>query len=320
MRKFFRTTTFFIAGFVTAAISLVSCEKGNLAPVARLEAFPSIGDTSIIFDFDAGKSRDDRNYPPGLQYRWDFNGDGVWETHFDYHKTSSHKFNHPGAYTIIVEVKDLDGLTSMARDSIEVIGENPDIDTLTDTRDGNRYRIVKIANHWWMAENLRYGTEIPTSRDQTDNDTVDMYRQHDPAGTDSVGGVYSWFEALNYKLNNQQGICPPQWHLPTGQEWESLFKPYPDLYSIIYYGMDGLSMLNLDLNNGGFRMDGEYWWAESFSSASNKGFWSSSSKFEEMKYLPFHVGFSSRTREIVHAYWGNSGLDRYYSVRCIKDN
>jgi uncharacterized protein (TIGR02145 family) len=216
-------------------------------------------------------------------------------------------------------VKDLDGLSSTAKDSVTVFGENLDIDTLYDSRDGNRYRIIKIDNRWWMAENLRYGMVIPTDREQTDNDTVEMYRILQSELWDTVGGIYRWLESMKYRVNDPKGICPDGWHLPTRQEWEELFAPYPFLYSLHYYGKEGLSKLNLDLNNGGTRTDGLFIerfihqpWAS--------GFWSSSHKMEEQKYLPYFCSFSNEDQTLAHGYLGNPELTRYYSVRCIKDN
>ncbi len=306
-----------ITGITLFLMLLPSCDRGNLPPVARLKAFPSYGDTTILFTFIADQSEDDRDYPMGLVYRWDLDGDGVWDTGFAHNKTIAQTYEQPGKYIVSVEVQDLDGLSTVAADTIEVFGMNRDIDTLYDNRDGNRYRIVKIQNRWWMAENLRYGLEIPTGREQTDNDTVEMFRKHYGSDYDTAGGVYKWLESLNYKVREPKGICPDQWHLPTKAEWDAIFATYPYLYSVIYYGKQGLSRLNLDLNNGGFIMEHEFYWG--ISSPWDTGFWSSSSKVEESEYLPHHVGFSSAYKEIVRGYWGNSGLDRYYSVRCIKD-
>ncbi|MDD4645743.1 MAG: FISUMP domain-containing protein, partial [Bacteroidales bacterium] len=228
-----------------------------------------------------------------------------------------------GYYSIAVEVKDLDGLSAIARDSVTVFGKNKDISTLTDSRDGNQYRIVKIGGQWWMAENLRYGIVIPTDREQTDNDTVEMYRLSGSGQQDTIGGIYLWLEAKNYNVNDPKGICPAGWHLPTSQEWERLFTSYPRLYSIQYYGIDGLSNLNLDLNAGGIRINGVferryldigYDW--------DLGFWSSSFKMPERVYQPYFCSFNSKANNLNYGFWAiaDAGLSRYYSIRCVKDN
>ena len=68
-----------ITGIILIIPAFISCDKGNLPPVAKLVAFPAAGDTTVLFDFTAEGSTDDRNYPIGLVFRWDFDGDGVWD-------------------------------------------------------------------------------------------------------------------------------------------------------------------------------------------------------------------------------------------------
>ena len=262
-------------GFAVIFLTLMTCDKGNLPPVAKITAFPATGDTTMLFEFNAGESADDRNFNIALQFQWDFDGNGIWDTEYSKNNAVAHRFKLPGKYNVAVGVKDIDGLSAIAKTSIEVFGMNQDIGTLFDSRDGNTYRIVKIGGQWWMAENLRYGMVIPTDREQTDNDTVEMYRLPHSNLTDTVGGIYLWYETLNYRKNDPKGICPDGWHLPARPEWEALFAPYPHLYSLQYYRKDGLSNLNLDLNNGAERWeDGSFWWASKH--CWDTGFWSSS--------------------------------------------
>jgi uncharacterized protein (TIGR02145 family) len=309
-----------IEGFIVIIPAFISCDKGNQPPVAKLIAFPSIGDTTILFEFNAGESEDDRNFKIALKYRWDFEGDGIWDTEYSRNSAIAYQYKLPGNYTVAVEVKDLDGFSSIARDHVEVFGMNQDIDTLVDSRDGNKYRIVKIGGQWWMAENLRYGTVIPTDREQSDNETVEMYRILKSHEFDTVGGIYLWLETMNYRVNDPKGICPEGWHLPTQQEWEVLFAPYPHHYSWQYYGNEGLSNLNLDLNNGGIRLDGLFYGREQ-STLWESGFWSSSYKVKDNEYLPNFCAFSSDDHWLTTLGYGfDDGLTRYYSVRCVKDN
>jgi uncharacterized protein (TIGR02145 family) len=308
-----------IAGFAMLILSFPSCDKGNLSPVANLIAFPSIGDTSILFEFSAGESVDDRSFKIALQYRWDFNGDGVWDTDFSRISDIAYRYRQPGNYQVAVEVKDLDGLAAIAYDSVEVFGMNQDIDTLIDNRDGNQYRIVKIGEHWWMAENLRYGIVLPADLEQTDNDTVEMYRIIHSKHWDTIGGIYRWLECKNYNVIDAKGICPNGWHLPTHQEWEGLFAAYPTHYSWHYYGRYGLSNLNLDLNNGGVRIEGSFL-PRDLSTIWDSGFWSSSYKANDQEYLPNFCNFSSDDRWLTTLGFGfDDGFTRYYSVRCVKD-
>lgn len=301
-------------------VGLYSCSKLNLPPIAKLTAFPRSGDTSILFEFKAGESIDDRTYPIGLKYRWDLGGDGIWETTFDQFNIFTHSYLHPGVYKVVVEVMDLDGLSALAKDSIMVFGENLDIDTLVDSRDGNKYRIVKIQGKWWMAENMRYGSLIPTSMEQDNNNKVERYRLIQWLSQDTIGGVYRWLEAMNYDVNNSKGICPEGWHVATKMDWEELSLNYPINYSCKYFGKGGLSNLNLDNGNRGIR------WADGFfQEFQQASFWSSSFNKEGPGYGPYLANFNSRDHYFAFEFSFETGPENateeisYYSVRCVKD-
>jgi uncharacterized protein (TIGR02145 family) len=73
---------------------------------------------------------------------------------------------------------------------------------LTDPRDGQQYRTVRIGDQQWMAENLNYNGGMRTCYNR------------DPSQCGIYGGLYSWEEAME--------VCPAGWHLPTLEEWEIL--------------------------------------------------------------------------------------------------
>lgn len=91
--------------------------------------------------------------------------------------------------------------------------------------DGNTYKIIKIGDQVWTAENLRTtryndGTEIPLVTDYTawTNLTTPSYAwTNNDIGNKSVyGALYNWFAVKTCKL------CPSGWHVPTDAEWTIL--------------------------------------------------------------------------------------------------
>ena len=103
--------------------------------------------------------------------------------------------------------------------------------SITDGRDSEYYQTVKIGDYWWMADNLRYGTRINGSQNQTDNSITEKYCYGDSeSNCDSYGGLYQWNELMNYStVEMTQGVCPDGWHVPSEDEWQELE---------IYLGMD----------------------------------------------------------------------------------
>lgn len=74
-------------------------------------------------------------------------------------------------------------------------------DTFTDSRDGQKYRIVKMGNLIWTAENINFQTDQNWCYD---NDCK------------KYGRLYPW--------DNAMVACPANWRLPTHEDWISLFQ------------------------------------------------------------------------------------------------
>ncbi|PJJ40406.1 fibrobacter succinogenes major paralogous domain-containing protein [Hallerella succinigenes] len=103
--------------------------------------------------------------------------------------------------------------------------------TLKDLRDGQTYKTVVIGEQTWMAENLNYETENSYCYDD------------DPSNCSKYGRLYTWAAAMDsVKLATDadnpldcgygkicglsgkvQGVCPEGWHLPSYDEWNTLF-------------------------------------------------------------------------------------------------
>lgn len=101
-------------------------------------------------------------------------------------------------------------------------------DNLIDIRDNKQYPTVKLGTRCWMATNLNFGTTIPSSAMQRDNCINEKYCYNNIAvNCISYGGLYQWDEMMRYdNMPAAQGFCPPGWHVPTENEWNSLFALY----------------------------------------------------------------------------------------------
>lgn len=117
---------------------------------------------------------------------------------------------------------------------------NPDIEygSITDERDGKKYKTVKINNLTWLAENLNYAdsAKTPSLKDKS------WCYDDVPSHCDVLGRLYTWAAAIDSAAlasdkNNPQncgygklcampsrvrGACPSGWHLPTIKEFQNL--------------------------------------------------------------------------------------------------
>lgn len=127
---------------------------------------------------------------------------------------------------------------------------NPEIDygSMTDSRDGQIYKTVKIGDQVWMAENLNFDPGQGGSDDPKYGWFWSKYDwswcyNNEPKNCAVAGRLYTWAAAIDsVKLaidvenpqdcgygeectlpDTVQGICPDGWHLPTQAEWNTLF-------------------------------------------------------------------------------------------------
>ena len=192
-----------LVGSIVASVFLAGCDKGyDTPPTALFTVSPSSGTTSANFVFDASGSTDNEDPTSDLQVRWDFDGDGSWDTNWDTNKTENHQYSSENTYTAKLEVKDTEGLTDIYTKSITVNNGGGGTGTFTDPRDGQTYATVDIGSQTWFAENLNYQT------------TNSWWYDNSSANGDVYGRLYTWEAALT--------ACPDGWHLPTDDEWKQL--------------------------------------------------------------------------------------------------
>lgn len=114
--------------------------------------------------------------------------------------------------------------------------DNCEYGTLTDFRDGQTYKTVKIGDMVWMAENLNYAYLQPTdSLDSTSfcyNDSLEYCETYgrlytwaaavDSAGLFSSEGKGCGYYAQCTFTRHIRGVCPEGWHVADTTEWQTL--------------------------------------------------------------------------------------------------
>ncbi len=225
-------------------------------------------------------------------------------------------------------------------------------DTIIDPRDDKVYKIVKIGDQWWMAQNLnatKYsdGTDIENVTGETawsnlsGGDKAYCYYDNDSSSyAAKYGALYTWAAAMNgvgsdtANPSSVQGVCPNGWHLPSDNEWKQLERNL----GMSKAEADGTSSRGTNQgsqladsaylwNNGALENDvvfgitgftaipsGKLWYTGLFDEVNLSGyFWTSSLDGNEYAWNRY-------------IYYNESGINRSsttktmgYSVRCVKD-
>ena len=214
---------------------------------------------------------------------------------------------------------------------------SPTYSTLTDDRDGQTYKTVKIGEQWWMAENLNYAyTGVPFKDGDYASDSTSWCYDNDAANCAKYGRLYTWAAAMDsvgtwstngmgcgYYMecsptNPVRGICPEGWHLPDITEWYALFSAVGGeatagimLKSTKGWknngnGSDPYSFSALPAGN---RNSNENFYNEGY----HANFWSSSENSSSKAYN-MHLNYSDD-----YAYLGSAYKNGGLSVRCVKD-
>ncbi len=187
-----------LKGQHTKSITIVP----NDPPTAVFTVSPYYGTTNSYYTFDANNCTDDFDPLSALQVRWDYDGNGTWDTDWENNKIQQHLFDIANTYNARLEVKDAEG--AIGEYTKNIIVHDYVTSTFTDTRDGQVYKTIEIGNQTWLAENLNF-----------DKDGSWWYNNSSVNG-DIYGRLYTRAASHN--------ACPMGWHLPSDPEWKTLEK------------------------------------------------------------------------------------------------
>ena len=220
--------------------------------------------------------------------------------------------------------------------------------TLTDDRDGQTYKTVKIGKQWWMAENLNYASLQPSdSLDSTSfcyNDSLKYCAKYgrlyfwsaamDSAATWSENGKGCGYGVVCTPTFPVRGVCPAGWHIPNRDELyelvlavggvndagdalnasSTLYEQNPYGFSFLPSGRKRIPVAYMDIGEYIYDDDGEYGYIWS----STDDYWNSEELFirDHLEYeLVVALSVSKGGEVGLHGYEKRSG----YPVRCIKD-
>ncbi len=213
------------------------------------------------------------------------------------------------------------GLFLFAVVTVLLFTANISFSQVTD-KDGNVYKTVAIGKQIWMAENLnvaqyRNGDPIPEVQDKEEWDNLTTgawcwYENNSANGT-TYGRLYNW-----YAVNDQRGLAPEGWHVPSSDEWTKLTDAFggaetagTNLKTTSGWDDGG----NGDNKSGFSAIPGGYRSHEGFFSnmGRNALFWTST------EFNSTNVWFRNVIGSIPDVYAPNYAKDFGLSVRCVKD-
>ncbi len=105
---------------------LFSCEKTaeESPPVAIFNIVPSTGPFTKIFTFNAHDTYDDYEPDEDLRIRWDWDGDGTFDTEYSLNRSYEHQYTEPDTYDVIMEVVNSKGWTDHEMKSLVVYADS----------------------------------------------------------------------------------------------------------------------------------------------------------------------------------------------------
>lgn len=172
----------------------------DASPFATFDADRLVQRVGFDVNFDATGCTDLEASLDGLEVRWDWNGDGSWDTAYDTDKITAYAFPSNGPHQVVVEVRDNSGQTSTATQSILITTGN----------------VAPVASFQVVTPNIQGDFNPTYTFDATDSydpegGTVEVRWDWDANGTFDTG----WSPVLTanhtYTLSTSGGGKSAQW-------------------------------------------------------------------------------------------------------------
>ncbi|MFO7616062.1 MAG: FISUMP domain-containing protein [Bacteroidales bacterium] len=193
----------------------------NRPPVARIQVGSANGNILTQFFFDSWHSTDDHQMPSELEVRWDFDGDGNWDTQYSTEKTIYYQYSRPGEYNARLQVRDRSMLTGIDSKMIYVSANANPTGYFRDSRDDQFYGTVTIGGQTWMSQNLNYTIQ----QKQKEGMYQWLCLNEQAPWCEKAGKMYRIGAVIENRADQEfTAICPTGWRLPSREDWELLFS------------------------------------------------------------------------------------------------
>jgi uncharacterized protein (TIGR02145 family) len=278
----------------------------NHAPIAAFYASTVGGNVNTLFRFDCWLTRDFESSPSDMLYRWDFDGDGSWDTDFLDSLVTVHQYPIPGTYKTTLQVKDPNGNTGTCTKTIYVSHGTNQTGIFYDKRGSEPtfeyYGTVLIGDQWWFTRNLSI------------HDTAQCLQYY-------YNSIYETYHDYGnfYEFDYLPKVCPPGWRVPSKKDWEKLIANYPEdqLYEALIPG--GVSDFAAGFSGSGYivyknRSVIITTWAD----IDDYGYyWSTTKPMDPTSKSVWILEFDKSNRKALHG--NRDDVRKLYSVRCVKD-
>ncbi|MFA6127890.1 MAG: FISUMP domain-containing protein [Bacteroidales bacterium] len=292
--------------------------KENKPPRPAIQISTPYGNIATNFFLSSWYSLDDVTPPSEMLVRWDFEGDGNWDTGWSYDKILFHQFAQAGEYWITLEAEDGGGARAIAKTRVLVSPYSSPTGFILDRRDGKYYGTVKIGDQWWMSDNLDYRTnpkmKIPMLQIcfAESNGLCDLY-----------GSLYQAERAVGY-TEAGNNMCPEGWRMPTRADWLKLAEQVPPVNgrdAMLVGGSLGFNAKYTGYADFAFKYDSFGRIVDTlyhfYDMTKKVQFLSLTSRnFFEEHQAHFYMGVQNDF-DGVDFRWGN--LNGYFYARCVKD-